>query len=63
MDIDLFFKKVYTVAFRLTGEEQIAEETATQAIIYIFKRFETDAVAKGYAYRLSITAKVTTNGC
>lgn len=24
--------------------------------------FETDAVAKGYTYRLSVTAKVTTNG-
>lgn len=39
MDMDLFFKKVYTVAFRLIAEEEMAEEMATQAIIYTFKGF------------------------
>ena len=37
MDINLFFKKIYAVAFRLTGEEQIAEEISSQAIVHTFK--------------------------
>ncbi len=34
MDMELFFKKVYTVAFRLTGEEEAASEIATSAITH-----------------------------
>lgn len=33
MDINLFLKKIYTVAFRLTGEEQFAEDIYSQAIL------------------------------
>nr|WP_312577621.1 hypothetical protein [Sedimentibacter sp.] len=32
MDIEVFFKKVYTIAFRLVGEEKLAGEMATHAI-------------------------------
>jgi hypothetical protein len=42
MDIDLFFKKIYTVAFRLTGEEQFSEEISSQAIIHTFKEMNED---------------------
>lgn len=34
--MELFFKKVYTVAFRLTGEENAAVEIATKAITNTF---------------------------
>ena len=37
MDIELFFNRIYTVAFRLTGEEEIAEEIASQAITHTIK--------------------------
>lgn len=42
MDINLFFKKIYAVAFRLTGEEQIAEEISSQAIVHTFKDMNKD---------------------
>lgn len=42
MDNEVFFKKVYTVSFRLTGQEQVAEEIASQAIIHIFKEMNED---------------------
>lgn len=32
MDIEVFFKKVYSIAFRLVGEEKMASEMATYAI-------------------------------
>lgn len=35
--MELFFKKVYTVAFRLTGEENVAAELATSAITHTIK--------------------------
>ena len=35
--MELFFKKVYTVAFRLTGEENAAAELATSAITHTIK--------------------------
>ena len=35
--MELFFKKVYTVAFRLTGEENVAAEIATKAITHTIK--------------------------
>lgn len=33
MDMDVYFKKIYTVAFRLTGDKKIACELAMQAIL------------------------------
>jgi hypothetical protein len=33
MNIELYFKKVYTVAYRLTGDREIAEEISELAII------------------------------
>ena len=42
MDIEVFVKRVYTVSFRLTGQEQVAEEIASQAIIHTFKEMNED---------------------
>lgn len=42
MYIELYFKKVYTVAYRLTGEEETAVEIAEQAITNIVKRLNVD---------------------
>jgi len=52
--MDLFFEKIYTVAFRFTGEEQIAEEIATQAIIHTFKGFNKDYKATENMLQLTI---------
>lgn len=40
--MELFFKKVYTVAFRLTGEEEAAGEIAALAIIHTIKEYGDD---------------------
>ena len=47
MDIEVFVKRVYTVSFRLTGQEQVAEEIASQAIIHTFKEMNEDYKEKG----------------
>ena len=46
MDKNLFFEKIYTAAFRLTGEEQIAEEMAAQAIVHTFMRMDVEYTEK-----------------
>jgi hypothetical protein len=42
MNMELFFKKVYTVAFRLTGEEKTSEEIAALAITHTIKEYNED---------------------
>ncbi|MDF2678386.1 MAG: hypothetical protein K0Q97_2738 [Bacillota bacterium] len=42
MDMDeYFFKKIYTIAFRLTGKENAACELATIAIVKVVKELDT----------------------
>ena len=55
MDINLFFKKIYTVAFRLTGEEQFAEDISSQAIVYSFKDMNEDYTEKATENMLQLT--------
>lgn len=52
--MELFYKKVYTVAFRLTGKEEIAEEMAVSAITKISKELNEDYIATENNYRLTI---------
>ena len=40
--MELYFKKVYTVAFRLTGEEKVASEIAISAITHTIKESNED---------------------
>ena len=40
--MELYFKKVYTVAYRLTGEEDAASEIATSAITHTIKESSGD---------------------
>ncbi len=42
MDIEVYFKKVYTVAYRLIGEEEIAVEIAELAITNTAKQLNED---------------------
>lgn len=55
MDTNLFFKKIYTVAFRLTGEEKIADEIATQAIVHTFNEMNEDYKEKATENILHLT--------
>ena len=40
--MELYFKKVYTVAYRLTGEEEAASEIAASAITHTIKESSSD---------------------
>lgn len=40
--MELFFKRVYTIAFRLTGEKEIAAEIATKAITNTINNINED---------------------
>jgi len=42
MNIELYFKKVYTVAYRLTGDREIAEEIAELAITNTVSQLSED---------------------
>lgn len=53
MDIETFFKKVYTVAFRLTGEEKTASDMSIYAIDRALK------VIKNYKKVSSNTLEIT----
>lgn len=52
--MDLFFKKVYTVAFRLTGEEKAAAEIATRAIGHTIKESNDDYKITANTFQLTI---------
>lgn len=42
MDIDVYFKKIYTVAFRLTGNKKAACELTAQAILKLSGKIDTN---------------------
>ena len=52
--MELFFKKVYTVAFRLTGEEKTAGEIAALAITHTIKEYSEDYVVTPNMLQLTI---------
>src|SRR5690554_4797971 len=54
MNMELFYKKVYTVAFRLTGDEKNAEDMAVSAIIKISKQLKEDFTATENVFQLTI---------
>lgn len=54
MNMELFYKKVYTVAFRLTGDEKNAENIAESAIIKINKELNEEFKATENTFQLTI---------
>lgn len=54
MDIEAYFKKVYTVAYMLTGEEKIAEEIAELAITNTAKQLNGDNKVSASMLQLTI---------
>jgi len=54
MDIEAYFKKVYTVAYMLTGEEKIAEEIAELAITNTAKQLNGDNKISSSMLQLTI---------
>lgn len=54
MNIELYFKKVYTVAYRLTGDEEIAEDIAELAITNTVKQLNEDYKVTASLLQLTI---------
>jgi len=54
MDIEAYFKKVYTVAYMLTGEEKIAEEIAELAITNTSEQLNADNKISASMLQLTI---------
>lgn len=54
MDIEAYFKKVYTVAYMLTGEEKIAEEIAELAITSTAEQLNVDNKVSASMLQLTI---------
>lgn len=54
MDIEVYFKKVYTVAYRLTGEEEIAGEITELAITNTAKQLNEDNKVTANILQLTI---------
>lgn len=54
MNMELFSKRVYTVAFRLTGDEKNAENIAESAIIKIYKELNEEFTATENTFQLTI---------
>lgn len=54
MDIEAYFKKVYTVAYMLTGEEKIAEEIAELAITNTAEQLNADNKVSASMLQLTI---------
>ena len=54
MDIEIYFKKVYTVAFRLTGNEKTACELTTNAILNTANELDLNYVVTSHIFKITI---------
>lgn len=52
--MEIFFRRVYTIAFRLTGEKEIAGEIATSAIINTIIELSEDYKVIENSFKLTI---------
>lgn len=52
--MEIFFRKVYTIAFRLTGDKEIAGEIATSAIINTIIELSEDYKVIESSFKLTI---------
>lgn len=54
MDIEIYFKKVYTVAFRLTGNKKEACELTTNAILKTANEFDLNYGVTSHIFKITI---------
>ncbi len=54
MDIEIYFKKVYTVAFRLTGNEKAACELTTNAILNTANELDLNYGVTSHIFKITI---------
>lgn len=54
MDIEIYFKKIYTVAFRLTGNEKISSELASKAILRHIKEIDSNSNVPSYIFKTTV---------
>ncbi len=51
MDMNVYFKKIYTVAFRLTGNRKVAYELTAQAILELSGKTDTNDKISDYIFK------------
>lgn len=54
MDIDVYFKKTYTAAFRLTGDKKAACELTTQAISNLSDKIDTNNIITDCIFKSTV---------
>lgn len=54
MDMNIYFKKIYTVAFRLTGNKKTACELTTQAILKLSDKIDTNSKISDYIFKSTV---------
>lgn len=59
MKIEVYFKKIYTVAFRLTGKELDASELATKAILKATNELDLNNQVTSYIFKITVLEVVT----
>ncbi|NYB73599.1 hypothetical protein HZF24_05535 [Sedimentibacter hydroxybenzoicus DSM 7310] len=54
MNIEVYFNRIYSVAFQLTGDKEIAEEISTKAIMNTISNFNKDNEITVGMFKLTI---------
>ncbi|WP_313343029.1 hypothetical protein [Sedimentibacter sp.] len=54
MNTEFYFNRIYAIAFKLTGDEEIAEEISTKAIINTIRDFNEDYEVNASMFKLTI---------
>lgn len=54
MNMETYFNRIYSVAFKLTGDEELAEDISTKAIIKMINDFNSDHEITVGIFKLTI---------
>ena len=54
MNMEAYFNRIYAVAFKLTGDEEIAEEISTKAILKTISNFNSETEITVGMFKLTI---------
>ena len=54
MNMEAYFNRIYAVAFKLTGDEEIAEEISTKAILKTISNFISETEITVGMFKLTI---------
>lgn len=51
MDMNVYFKKIYTIAFRLTGDKNVANDLTTQAILELSSKTDKNDKISDFIFK------------